>query len=106
LLNIRETNSSWNVIYGQVFGLENRSVFDEAISQALSQNGYQDVIFIARLAELNNYSSQTINSTVEAALQNMPRAGSLPATFNNAFLTDDRYMINAYRYAQELGVPG
>jgi hypothetical protein len=106
LLNIRETNSSWNVIYGQVFGLENRSVFVEAISQALGQNDYQDVIFIARLAELNNYSSQTINSTVEAALQNMPMAGSLPATFNNAFLTDDRYMINAYRYAQELGVPG
>ena len=102
----------WNTIYGQVFGLENASVFDSAIQLALNQNDYTDVIFIARLAELNNYTSQVIDDCVVSALENIPMCGSLPVTYAAAggipdsFLVYDRYMVNAYRYAQELGVPG
>ena len=114
LSNIQTTDSPWEVIYGQVFGLQNQTVFDDAILQALNQSDYQDVIFIARLAELNNYSSSVINDSVRAALQNMPMCGSLPITYYNngdsdcasSFLVYDRYMVNAYRYAQEPGISG
>jgi len=72
LSNIQTTDSPWSVVYSQVFGLRNQSVFDDAILSALSQNNYQDVIFIARLAEINGYTSITINDSIITALQNMP----------------------------------
>jgi hypothetical protein len=114
LSNIQTTDSPWSVVYSQVFGLRNQSVFDDAILSALSQNNYQDVIFIARLAEINGYTSITINDSIITALQNMPMCGSLPITYYNngdsdcasSFLVYDRYMVNAYRYAQELGISG
>ena len=110
LSNIQTTDSPWEVIYGQVFGLQNQTVFDDAILQALNQSDYQDVIFIARLAELNGYTSTAINDSVITALENFTMCGSLPLTcWANSYAPDsfqvyDRYMINAYRYAQELNV--
>ena len=108
LTNIKETNSSWNTIFDQVFCRQNASVFDAAASQALEKKDYQNVIYIARLAELNNYTSQNIIDCLTVAMQSIPMCGSLPITYNNpnSFLLYDRYMVNAYRYAQELGIPG
>jgi hypothetical protein len=108
LHKIQETNSSWNVVYDQVFCRQNASVYDNAITQALDAADYQDVVFIARLAELNSYASQTINDALTVALTNMPMCGSLPITCNDptSFLLYDRYMVNAYRYAQNLNIPG
>jgi hypothetical protein len=74
--NIRATDSSWNVVYGQVLGLQTESVFDEAILQALGSGSYGEVIFIARLAEINRYSSEVVNESVRAALMAMPMVGS------------------------------
>jgi hypothetical protein len=112
--NIQKWYSPWTVLYGQVFSQTNQSSFDNAVLQALSHSDYLDVIFIARLAEINGYSSTVISNSVITALQNISKAGSLPLTypasnssgFNvpNSFLVYDRYMIKAYRYAQELGV--
>ena len=99
LSNIQNTVSPWSVTYGQVFGLRNQSVFDDAILKALSQSDYLNVIFIARLAEINGYSSPVINNSVRTVLQsNTP--------FTLLTLLYDRYMINAFRYAQQLGVSG
>ena len=113
-----QTTDAWTCVYNQIFGLSNQSAFDVAITQALSQNDYSDVFFIATLAELNDYSSQIINDCVLQALQNMPMCGSLPVTYNGteeafgllnstnypAFCLYDRYMINAYLFAQNLDV--
>ncbi len=110
LSTVHDTNSSCNVIYDQIFCRQNTTVFDNAITQALNRSDYNEVIFIARLAELNGYSSQTINSCLKTALQNIPLCGSLPLTYTatqyapDSFILYDRYMINAYRYAQELNV--
>jgi hypothetical protein len=108
LEKIEETNSSWNVIYDQIFCRQNASVYDNAIIHAVKNLDYQNAIFIARLAELNNYTSQTINDALTVALTNMPMCGSLPITYNDpiSFLLYDRYMLNAYRYAQNLGISG
>ena len=106
--NIQNWDSPWTVLYGQIFSQTNQSVYDTAITQALNQNDYTDVIFIARLAEINGYTSQIINDSIVYALQNIPMVGSLPETYMNpdSFLLYDRYMVNAYRYAQELNVSG
>ena len=101
---VQTTDSPWTVLYSQIFGLRNQSAYDDAIEKALNQNDYQNVIFIARLAEINAYTSQTINNSLITALQNMPMSGSLP-TVSDSFLYD-RYMINGYRYAQNLGTNG
>ena len=109
--NIQATDA-WTAVYNQIFDLQNQSAFDTAITQALNQNNYQDVIFIARLAEINGYSSIIINDSIIMALQNFPMCGSLPLTcWANSYAPDsfqvyDRYMINAYRYAEELNVSG
>jgi hypothetical protein len=106
---IQEKNSPWNVIYDQIFCLQNTTVYDNAITKALNKCNYKEVIFIARLAELNNYTSPTITNSVQTTLENMPRTGSFPITYTgkeaqNSFILYDRYMINMYRYAQDLNI--
>jgi hypothetical protein len=113
LNGIKEHDSSWSVIYDQVFGLQNTTVYDNAITvalnAALNDHNYKEVIFIARLAELNNYTSLTINNSLRIALENMPKAGNLPVTYTygerpDSFIVHDRFMINMYRYAQNLNI--
>jgi hypothetical protein len=109
LNGIQEKNSPWNVIYDQIFCRQNTTVYDNAITKALNNKNYQETIFIARIAELNNYSSQTITTSLKTALENIPMTGSLPITytgaeFPNSFIVYDRYMINSYRYAQTLDI--
>jgi hypothetical protein len=109
LNGIIEQNSSWNVIYDQIFCRQNTTVYDNAITNALDNKDYREVIFIARLAELNNYTSPTITNSVSTAIESMPMVGSLPLTYTgrdapDSFMMYDRYMINAYRYAQNLGI--
>jgi hypothetical protein len=111
--NIQDWNSSWTALYGQIFGATNQSAYDTAITQALNISDYTDVIFIARLAEINGYSSQIINDSIITALENMTMCGSMPITYLDvgagvptSFLLYDRYIINAYCYAQELNVSG
>lgn len=106
--NIQDWNTPWTATYGQIFGLTNQSAYDTTTLQALNQNDSLNVIFIARLAELNGYSSKIINDSVVSTLKNMSMVGSLPETSADpyGFLLYDRYMLNAYRYAQELNVSG
>ncbi|MDR0374077.1 MAG: hypothetical protein LBI79_11150 [Nitrososphaerota archaeon] len=109
LSNIQEKNSPWNVIYDQIFCRQNTTIYDNTITKALNNKDYKEVLFIARLAELNNYSSQTITNSVKTTLENMPMTGSFPVTYNgtdfpNSFIVYDRYIINSYRYAQTLNI--
>ncbi len=116
-LNIASYTSSFGTLYSQIFGLTNQSIFDAAISQTINQQNYAEAIFIFRLAELSHYTSQTLNSSIIIALQNMPMCGALPLTSkdkiivdgvteaNESFLLYDRYLINGYRYAQWFNIP-
>ncbi len=107
LSNISETNSYWNTVYDQIFCRQNATVFDSAINQAVNAGDYDDAVFIARLAEINNYTSQALKGNLTIALENIPMTGSLPITYEgSSFLLYDRYMVNAYRYAKDLGVSG
>jgi len=107
-INLNNVSPEWGSIYSQIFGLTNQSIFDTLIQRAVSQSDWQDAIWVARLAELNGYNSQVINSSVKLALQNQLMDDALPASLPTwlVYSVYDRYMINAYRYAEELGVPG
>ena len=111
LSGIQTKNSSWNVIYDQIFCSQNTAVYDNAITRALNDKDYKEVIFIARLAELNSYNSQTITNCLKIALENIPMADSFPITYTgvlapDSFIVYDRYLINGYRYAQMLDITG
>ena len=94
--HVEITDSPWTVLYSQIFGLRNASVFDDAITNALNQNDTLSVFFIARLVEINGYSSSIINNTIITALeQGVP-----------TFTMYDRYMPSAYRYAENFNVSG
>ena len=67
--HVETTDTPWAVTYSQIFGLKNASVFDSAIQTALIQNDYQNVVFVARLAELNGYSSQTISDSFSCSIR-------------------------------------
>jgi archaellin len=107
-INLANVSPQWGCVYSQIFGLANDSVFDTLIQEAVNQSDWQDAVWVATLAELNGYSSQIINSSLVTTLENMPMTGNLPITDNSTgtFLMYDRYMINAYRYAEELNVSG
>jgi hypothetical protein len=107
---------SWGVLYSQLFSETNASNFDDSIQEALNNQNYLNVIFIKRLAELNDYNSSTITECTRVALQCFPMCGSLPRTYEghngtdpivtSGFLLNNRFIINGYRYADELGVSG
>ncbi|MGA2682369.1 MAG: hypothetical protein ABSF44_11300 [Candidatus Bathyarchaeia archaeon] len=116
-INLANVSPQWGTVYSQIFCLTNQSIFDTLIQEAVNQSDWQDAVWVARLAELNGFNSPILTDCLATALENMPMCGSLPATCNTAnqtvtsyppevFCVYDRYMVNAYRYAQELGVLG
>ena len=93
---IQNWNSPWTVFYGQIFSQTNQSSYDTAILQAANQNDSLNVFFIARLAELNGYSSQTINNTLITVLnQNIP-----------SLTLYNRYLPYIYEWALQLNISG
>jgi len=116
-INLSNLSPEWGSVYSQIFCLCNQSIFDSLIQQAINQSDWEDAIWVARLAELNGYASPVLSDCLVNALENMPMCGSLPITDYTAnqtvtaypsseFCVYDRCLVNAYRYAQELGVSG
>ena len=64
---------------------------------------WQEILRAKRLAELDGYTSPTIDSYVLQALTNIQMLGHVPFTFNGPYyLIYDRGLTHAYRYAQQL----
>ena len=112
--NVTWTNSnSWTSLWGTIFSQNNISALDDAINQDIAGGDLLDALLVARLADLNNYSSPVISAQTREALQRMPMTGSLPATSNAqsygdpgtaAFLVYYRYLVYSYLYAQQQGL--
>lgn len=107
---------SWTSTWGIIFTKQGLTSFDDAISQDINSNNYVDALYIARLADLNGYTSQTISEGTRTALQQIPMAGSLPINCNahsygdpdilnqGCFQVYNRFLIFAYNYAEQLGL--
>jgi hypothetical protein len=112
--NVNWTSAdSWTSLWGQTLGNQGPSAFDNAINSDFSSSNYVDALYVARLADLNGYSSQTIQNCTYTAIESMLMCGGLPANGNaqsygdpgsSCFLVYGRYLLWAYQYAQTHGL--
>jgi len=66
-------------------------------------NAY-DCFYAKTLADIDGYTSSSLDSQVKSALTSMPMIGSMPRTYQSYWLVYDRYMINAYRWSQQWNI--
>lgn len=104
--------STWSIILAN----QNMSAFDEAINQHIAKGNYINALYISRLAELNEHNSTAISEGTQTALQNISMCGSLPINSNagnygdpddlnqGCFLLYNRFLIWAFKYAEEHGL--
>jgi parallel beta-helix repeat protein len=66
-------------------------------------NAY-DCFYAKTLADIDGYTSSSLDSQVKSALASMPMIGNMPRTYQSYWLVYDRYMINAYRWSQQWNI--
>jgi hypothetical protein len=96
-----------------ILGGRGTGAFDEAITADVGRGGYHyvDALYVARLAELSGYSSETIANATQTALEQIAMCGSLPINnlslhSDGCYLLYDRFALWGYKYAEELGLSG
>lgn len=104
--------STWSIILAN----QNMSAFDQAINQYIVEEDYINALYVSRLAELNEHNSTAISEGTRTALQQISMCGSLPINFNagnygdpddlneGCFLLYNRFLIWAFKYAEEHGL--
>jgi hypothetical protein len=112
-INLGSAPDSWTSTWGTILSSQSMSAFDSAMTQDINNGNYNDALFVARLASISGYSSATLTSGTQIALQNMAMEGSLPNNYNaksygdpnsGCYLVYDRYLIWAYQFAQQDGL--
>ena len=110
-----EYGDSWTSNWAVILAGRGESAFDEAITADIGRGDYLDALYVARLAELSGYSSQTISNATRTALQQIVMCGSLPITTKEAYgdpnlnnsgcyFVYHRFALWGYKYAEELGL--
>jgi len=98
----------WSFYAGLSFARSSLSGYDTYIQQYASNQNWKMVLLIKRLAEEDGYDSPTIDNATLQALSNIQMLENLPATETwgggTWFADYDRYILNAYRYAQQYGL--
>jgi hypothetical protein len=107
---------SWTTNWGIILANQATTAFDNAATQDVGRGDYLDALYVARLAELNSYASDTISQVTQTALQQIPMCGSLPITINahsygdpdllnsGCFLVYHRFALWGYQYATTYGL--
>lgn len=94
--------------YGIIFGKLNLSSYDVLAQKLLNEQNWQQIVYLKRVCEIANYNSRVLQNALLQALENIPMLGAIPQTFVFMeipwFLVSHRYMINAYRYAEQLNL--
>src|SRR5208337_4050396 len=85
------TADSWTAEWAPILTGQNGSALDAAITQDVNLGNYADALYVARIADVNNYTSPTVSSETQTALEQMPMCGSLPATYTGAQSYGDTY---------------
>ena len=105
--------NSWTSNWAMILANKGPSAFDAAISHDISRGDYVDALYVARLADLNSYTSDTITAGRKTALQQISMCGSLPITANahsygdpdllntGCFLVYNRYALYGYKYSTQ-----
>ena len=107
-----DSGDSWTATWGPILGGQIPSqALDNAITNDINRNDYPDALYVARIADLNNYSSTTIQTATQTALQRLSMSGSLPGIQgdvssqygdpgNLALELHYRFALWGYKYAQ------
>jgi fibronectin type 3 domain-containing protein len=106
--------NSWTTNWAMILAEGGNSAFDQAITADIGRGDYVDALYVARLAELNGYSSETISNATKTALETMLMCGSLPITANahaygdpdlfnaGCYMVYHRFALWGYEYAKSL----
>jgi hypothetical protein len=105
--------NSWTTNWAIILANQGNTAFDNAINQDINRGDYIDALYVARIAQLNNYQSDTLFAATKTALEQIPMCGSLPITTNahtygdpdllnnGCFLVYNRYTLWGYQYATQ-----
>ena len=85
--------------FGLIFARE--SNYDAALTAIPD---FKTLIQMKRIAEIDGFNSSLLNQTVAEALENQQMTGHWPDIDEEGVLVYWRFMVFAYRYADELGV--
>ena len=104
--------NSWTSNWAMILASRGESAFDEAITADIDRGDFIDALYVARLAELNGYYSETILNATQTALQQIVMCGSLPITANaknygdpdldnsGCYSVYHRFALWGYKYAE------
>jgi parallel beta-helix repeat protein len=99
------TTDATTAKFAMVFNALPLSYYDTLIQQYASSNDWIDVLRVKRFSEIDGYGSPIIEQATYQALVNMPMLEYLPLTSSIRgspyFGTYDRFVLNAYRYAEQ-----
>jgi hypothetical protein len=108
--------NSWTTNWAIILANQPNTAFENAATQDVGRGDYLDALYVARLADLNGYTSDTISQVTQSALQQIPMCGSLPITANahsygdpdvlnsGCFLVYQRFALWGYQYATQYGL--
>jgi len=90
--------------YGVIFSKLETSAYDTLASYFISGQDWTGALHLKRVAELSGYSSSELATATLQALGGMRMVGYLPSTQSDgAFCVYNRYLLNGYRWAQQIG---
>lgn len=94
--------------YGVIFGKLNASSYDVLAQRLLNEGNWQQIIYLKRVCEISNYNSGILRNALLQALENITMLGAIPQSYvwleTPVFLVYHRYLINAYRYAEDFNL--
>ncbi len=108
--------NSWTSNWAIILDNQPDTAFDDAIVKDIARGDYLDALYVARIAELSGYSSETISQNTQIALEQIAMCGSLPITANansygdpdllnsGTFLVYHRFALWGYDYASDYGL--
>jgi len=95
------------LVCGLIFHKLDAAAIDSLASSFASAGLWSDVSKVKRLAELNNYRSDQLDSITLQMLDNMDKIGALPANYtydtSKYFIVDERCDLWLPKWAKEMG---
>jgi len=106
-INFSSVTSLEVLACGLIFNKLDATAIDTLASNFASQGKWSDVSKVKRLAELNNYRSDQLDSITLQMLDNMDKIGNLPANYtvntSKYFTVDERCDLWLPKWAKEMG---
>ena len=87
------------VHFGATMGITNLQQYD-----SLTFPNEYECFYAKTLADIDGYTSSSLDSQVKSTLKSIPMIGHMPRTYQSYWLVYDRYIINAYRWAQQWSI--